>query len=315
MSITREEVISAYRLLLNREPESEAVVTSHQAAADWRQLRHSFMGSEEYRYIHGYLDGWMVAPVFDDTLLLWVNMQDKYVSMHCANDTYEPENSALISKLLRTGDVFLDLGANIGWFTLLASSIVGSGGHVHCFEPQPVIAGYLRRTLALNGLERRVSLRQAGVWHETGSMRLAWADYSENHGASHLMPEADDAAIGSAVDLVTLDSLCLSRCDLIKMDIEGAEPRAMQGAVRLLADSRPIILSELNAPQLAAVSQVGCGDYVRQMNQSGYQCIGTRGDRRGRVITPHDELAGAFTDVLFAPNERVGEAMAALANT
>lgn len=312
MPVTREEVVSAYHYLLNREPESETAVREHQTAADWQQVRRNFMGSEEYRYISGYLDRWIIAPVFDDSLLLWVNMQDKYVSIHCVMNNYEPENSELIRKLLRPGGIFVDLGANVGWFTLLASSIVGPEGHVYSFEPQPSIANYLRRTLTLNDLQSRVSFHQAGVWHQSGSMRLAWADNSENHGASHLMPGDIDASVGTLVDLITLDSLGLKRCDLIKMDIEGAEPRAMQGAEQLLSTCRPVILSELNAGQLAAVTEVKPGDYIRAMDAQGYRCVGARTDRRGQVITADEDLDGIFTDVLFTPVEKLDEILTVL---
>lgn len=305
MPVTRDDVICAYRYLLNRDPENEAAIDGHREAVDWRQLRQSFMGSDEYRYSNGYLDRWMVTPIFADTLLLWVNMRDKYVSIHCVMDAYEPENTELIRKLLHPGDIFLDLGANIGWFTMLASSIVGPSGHVHCFEPQPQIGDYLGRTIALNGLQETVTLHRAGVWHEPGSMALAWHETAENHGASHLVPGVSEVPMGSTVDLVVIDSLGLDGCDLIKMDIEGAEPRAMEGASRLLEKNRPIILSELHAGQLMSVSQNSCGDYISQMEARGYRCLESRGPSAGAIMTPDRDLAAAFTDVLFVPVEKV----------
>lgn len=305
MAVTRDEVICAYRFLLNREPENEAAIQWHQGAADWPQLRDTFMSSEEYRFRHGYLNRWMVAPVFDDTLLLWINMRDKYVSISCAMDAYDPENSALLRKILRPGDTFLDLGANVGWFTLLASSVVGPTGSVHAFEPQPTIADYLERTIALNSLQAGITLHRAGVWHEPGSMVLAWHQDSENHAASHLLPAAAEQTAGSLVQLLTLDSLQLARCDVIKMDIEGAEPKAMEGASRLLAKTRPIILSELNAPQLVSVSDATCGSFIADMNARGYHCLGSRGDCAGQTIAPTDDLADIFTDVLFVPEEKI----------
>ncbi len=307
MAVTREEVICAYRLLLNRDPESEAAIDGHRGAEDLRQLRHNFMACDEYRYANGYLDRWIVAPVFGDTRLLWVNMQDKFVSIHCVMDAYEPENSALIRRLLEPGDVFLDLGANVGWFTLLASTIVGSTGHIYSFEPQKPIAERLARTIALNGLQESITLQQAGVWFEAGSMILAGNEGSENQGAAHLLPGSDGGTGMSRVDLVALDSLGLERCDVIKMDIEGAEPKAMEGAEKLLSRTRPVILSELHWVQLAAVSGSSCSQFVAAMEARNYVCLGSRGEGAGRVIKADQDFGEMFTDVLFVPREKLDD--------
>jgi len=307
--VTREDIISAYRLLLNREPESEAAIEGHMYIDNWQQLRHIFMASPEYRYSSGYLDRWMVAPIFGDTMLLWVNMKDKYCSIHCVMDAYEPDSSNVVRQLLRRGDTFLDIGANIGWFTMLASSIVGETGYVHSFEPQPIIARYLRRSIDLNGLAARVRLHEVGVWHHHGSMSLGWHEDAENHGASYLMPEGAESSAGSNVELLTLDSLNLDRVDMIKIDVEGAEAKAMQGAERLLARHRPIILSELHAVQLPVVSAVNCSEYVQQMEQRGYRCLGLRGEEAGRFLSSATISVQGFTDVLFVPEEKTERAL------
>ncbi len=312
MAVTREEVICAYRLLLNRDPESEAAIDGHLGAEDLRHLRHNFMSCDEYRYANGYLDRWIVAPVFNDTRLLWVNMQDKFVSIHCVMDAYEPENSALIRALLNPGDVFLDLGANVGWFTLLASTVVGPAGHIYCFEPQRPIAEHLARTIALNGLQEMVTLRQAGVWNQAGSMALAGDGGSENQGAAHLLPGGSGSARSSMVDLIALDSLALDRCDVIKMDIEGAEPKAMEGAEQLLRATRPIILSELHSRQLGVVSEMDCAGFISEMQARGYVCIGSRGEAAGQAILPDQNFDQVFTDVLFVPQEKVDRVTALL---
>lgn len=304
MPVTRENVISAYRLLLNRDPENEEAIEGHVGAPDMATLRQIFMSSPEYRALNAFLEGWMVAPVFDDSRLLWVNMQDRHVSAHCIAGNYETDNSAIIRTLLRRDSVFLDVGANIGWFTVLASTIIGPEGHIHCFEPQPHIAHRLGRTIALNRLEQLVSFHQKGVWSEPGSMALTGNAESGNQGAGHLAPKGHDASESSIVELITLDSLGLDRCDLIKMDIEGAEPRAMDGAERLLRHARPIILSELNSGQLTAVSGTSGADYIKAMDGRGYACFKANGPDAGMPFSAEAALSTIFADLLFIPQEK-----------
>ncbi|WP_165322870.1 FkbM family methyltransferase [Rhizorhabdus phycosphaerae] len=304
MPVTREDVICAYRLLLNRDPESEEAIEGHRGAADLGSLRHIFMSSAEYRSQNSYLQGWMVAPVFDESRLLWVNMKDSYVSAHCITGVYEAENSTIVRTLLREDSVFLDVGANIGWFTVLASTVIGPAGRIHCFEPQPHIADRLRRTIEINRLEDLVSFHRKGVWSEPGSMALTGNSDSQNQGAGHLAPAGHDASESSIIDLVTLDSLGLDRCDLIKMDIEGAEPRAMDGAERLLREARPVILSELNSGQLKTVSGTTGADYIKAMEQRGYDCIKAHGPDAGRQFSPETALSTVFADILFIPREK-----------
>lgn len=304
MAVTREEVIYAYRFILNRDPEGESAIEWHMQTENWASLRDTLMGSDEYRYKYGYLNRWMVAPIFSDSMLIWINLKDKYVSMHCAMDSYEIENTNIMKKLLSPGDIFLDLGANVGWFSMLASSIVGEAGHVYSFEPQPTIAHYLSRTIALNHLESQITLHRAGVWREAGTMALAWAEDAENHGASHLLPLAA-LTPESTVRLIAIDDLKLPRCDVIKMDIEGAEPMAMEGADNTLAQQRPIILSELNGNQLKAVSKMACRDYIGAMNARNYLCVETRGEAAGKIIDTSNADDQRFTDVLFVPAEKL----------
>ena len=79
------------------------------------------------------------------------------------DDPYEPEMSLAIRRLLRTGDVFLDIGANIGYFSTLAGHIVGETGQVVAFEPHPEALATLRAATAVNGLSGVIEIVEAAV--------------------------------------------------------------------------------------------------------------------------------------------------------
>jgi hypothetical protein len=61
-------------------------------------------------------------------------LSDRYVSFGCLQDAYEPVETRFIKAILRPNDVFVDVDANVSWYTMLASTIIGDGGHVHAFK-------------------------------------------------------------------------------------------------------------------------------------------------------------------------------------
>lgn len=307
-ALNDDAVIWAYRYLLNRDPESEGVVKEHlNIASSWRSLRENITNSFEYNTVNGVMDRWMVAPVFDDKRLLWVNMHDRFVSTACAADAYEPDNSDVFRRLVRPGEVVVDLGANVGWFTLLANTLVGPTGHVYAFEAHPVIASYLRRTIELNGQSQKISLYEAAVWDGPGMTHLRWEVDARNPGGSYLVPDEQSPlrVEGSAVRLITLDSVGLKRVDFIKLDIEGAEPKALAGAEALLSTLRPTILSEVHGPQLAKVSGSSIEDYFRLLSHFGYRGFGVMGDFTGKPVEASDLVGIEMTNILFVHKDKI----------
>lgn len=148
----------------------------------------------------------------------------------CWLGTYEAPLQRLLADALRPGDVFYDIGANVGFFSLLASQRVGAG-RVIAFEPLPANLELLRRNLALNGADN-VSIVDAAVADTSGRARFTVGG-SASQGAL-----ADE---GIEVAVVALDELDLPPPTVMKIDVEGAESRVLAGAVRLLTHHRPVI--------------------------------------------------------------------------
>lgn len=174
----------------------------------------------------------------------------------CFTGRYEPQETAVLKAVLRPGDVFVDVGANWGYFTLLAAHRVGAGGRVVSLEPDPRLFPVLAENVARNGLAQVLPLQVAASDAE-GSMRLAGFDEAGgNSGLSRLVP-GDGPVAGPVFDVPTrpldalLDELGLGRVDVLKMDIEGAEGLALRGLARLLA-ARGVsrLLLELHPAQL-----------------------------------------------------------------
>ena len=116
-------------------------------------------------------DKWVIA-IIRDGLRIWINLRDAHVSRGCLNDRYEPAETDFILSQLTKGDNFLDIGANIGWFTILAAHRVGATGRVIAFEPHSDINAALKNSVAENKFDDRVTVHRLALGAEAGEMEL-----------------------------------------------------------------------------------------------------------------------------------------------
>src|SRR5919198_432405 len=140
--LTREHVVWAYRLLLDRDPESEDVIAPKLAGSrDTRELRHHLITSAEFReknrdFAHTN-DRTVVITEIDGpgSARLFVDLSDHVIGLNIVRGHYEREEIAFVRRVLKPGDTAVDVGAHIGFFTMHMASIVGSSGRVYAFEP------------------------------------------------------------------------------------------------------------------------------------------------------------------------------------
>jgi FkbM family methyltransferase len=190
----------------------------------------------------------------------------------------EPEVMNALRSHLNAGDTFIDVGAHIGQYSLLASRIVGANGTVHAFEPDPSTFELLvenMRSLA------NVSVNQIALSNEKGSAELFLGDVA--HVAFNSLRPLSSCGTGKhcSVATLTLDEYVASRrlakVALIKMDVEGAEMNVLLGARELLTGlNKPRIVLELNQN---ALRQFGCSqDMVKDLlREYGYDLFAIDG--------------------------------------
>ena len=158
---------------------------------------------------------------------------------------YEPVETDLVKSVVKAGDCALDIGANIGYYALLLSRLVGNQGRVYAFEPQKGNYAILERNVRRNALSN-VTLSQTAVGAESGSANLFLSP--SNPGDHHLFDVSSEVGVQTqTTDVVSLDDYLepRTRVDFIKMDIQGAEPAAFAGMRRTLERQRDVkILSE-----------------------------------------------------------------------
>jgi FkbM family methyltransferase len=169
---------------------------------------------------------------------------------------------------LRRGDNVLDIGANAGVYTIFACAYIGAEGSVDAFEPIQRIATRVEEQAALNGLQN-VRVHQFAVSNEDGETRF---DLSNNDAMGHLQKPGEAASNSTAVKTIKLDSFePFLQYAVGKMDIEGAEPLALAGAGRRLANGNPPVwLLELAGYSIHygfTSDQV-----IKQLADAGFDC-------------------------------------------
>jgi FkbM family methyltransferase len=167
---------------------------------------------------------------------------------------FERETVEVFLALLSSGMTVLDVGANIGQYTLVAAHAVGPYGQVHAFEPTAEIASELRCNVALNEFQN-VTINEVAVADSRGEQLLYCTDPG-SPGTNTIMNPVEQPCTTSKVRTVTLDDYLAERgvsdVDVMKLDVEGAELLVLRGAERLLRGPRaPVLLLEVNPRTLA----------------------------------------------------------------
>jgi FkbM family methyltransferase len=181
-----------------------------------------------------------IAVPFTDRarLLLSPGMHGATQNYYCGLNDFE--DMCFLLHYLRAGDTFVDVGANVGAYTVLASKV--SGAFTHAFEPGAEAADALMANAALNHIEDRVKLRRCAVGRVSGTVRFA----ANGSGAMHHVARPGEPAGSVAVEMLTLDDCALSP-SILKIDTEGYEAEVLAGASRTLSDPELVaVIAEEN---------------------------------------------------------------------
>ena len=225
--------------------------------------------------------------------------------------TYHKTLHRFIVRNVMPGMTVLDIGANIGSVTTHCANAVGSSGKVVAFEPVSGLRARLVENVDRNGFEW-VTAEALGIWKEScGDIAFNVSKVnSENHGRSSLSSHSSGSETETIVT-VTLDSYCedkkINSIDIIKLDIQGAEFSALDGARSTLARLRPILLTEVSPNDLLEFGATS-KKYLEKIEGLGYSChkitrSGTVGERLN-VAEVKDNAH--FSNVVCIPTNKVG---------
>jgi len=191
--------------------------------------------------------------------------------------TWNPIEYEAFRAVLRPGDVALDVGANVGPYTVLFGQWVGAAGRVMAFEPAPAAFRGLERQVALNRLTRIVELHRAAVSDAVGEAEFV-SDGSA--GTNHLTGRAGGEGHRIRVPTTTIDAVCAERGvrpRLVKIDVEGAELAVLRGARATLAslDAGAAVFVEMH-PRAWALQGVSVAQVQAELAAAGWRAVPLR---------------------------------------
>ena len=228
---------------------------------------------------------------------------------------YEGEVCVILAKALREGDCAYDVGANIGYFTLMMAALVGPSGRVKAFEPGENNIPRLRGNIALNQFDN-IEVIEKPVWSHVTDLTF-WLNHDNSGGNGCWDPGKWSANVKSRaapssriVQSTTLDRVFIKVPRVIKLDVEGAEYHVMVGAHGLLKHKPPFIIAEWN--QFAFSQLETSGEELRSLlKQHSYDMflIDASGAKPLR-LKPTEALTlpeNVIINVLFSTQEAVDE--------
>lgn len=273
--VSEENVVYFYRLFLQRELNEfewdswRALSAAQEVSLQW--LIDSILYSQE---ISSLREGTDPAQIIElPEMKICIRPGDLAVGATIAYyKTWEPHVTQALQSLLTPGAVFIDIGANIGYFSLLAAPLVGEQGTVIAFEPNPDNCFLLAHSIRANGYTN-IHVLPYAVTERAETLGL-FAPFPLSNGQiiSFLEASGQKEKVAHIIGSVALDDFLgdVERIDIIKMDIEGAEPQALRGMYRLLQLHRPSLITEFNPTAIEMTSHVTPESFLEQIKESGF---------------------------------------------
>lgn len=198
------------------------------------------------------LKGKKLSKINRNGLTIWLDPRESVVGKL---EEFRPKSTALLAQYLKPGDVFVDVGASIGWFSLMAASIVGKTGKVYAFEPEPRSFSLLQKNTETNGFSEIISLVHAAVAERGGKAKLyvvgdalTWANLDDPRKNYKSMVEAnfgkheDKTIYEHEVSVVSLDETLPRGADFIKIDVAvggTAAENVVRGMMKIIKKRNP----------------------------------------------------------------------------
>lgn len=189
-------------------------------------------------------------------------------------EDFEWQERQFLNRFLRPGDVYADVGSNIGLFTVIAARRVGTAGHVHSIEPCKTTFERLQANVGLNNL-RNVTCRQVALSDEPGTREILTSLDGYAAWNSFAQPIEGQAFASESVPCTTWDEYArvnnlVGRVTMIKIDVEGWESRVLRGAKETLGRGDGPVLQVEFTEKASRAAGSSCKELYRMLEQYGY---------------------------------------------
>lgn len=207
---------------------------------------------------------------------------------------YEKDVEKVIRDILGKGDVFIDIGANVGYFSVIASRIVGENGKVHSLEAIPKLCGLLSESIAINNI-RNIKVLNNAAYSENRKIMF----HSMKNSAFSYISKDNTSDNPIEVDAITLDSLIdkIGKVDVMKIDVEGAEMDVLLGGEKLIRRYKPKIVMEVLDWSLQRFNY-SSKDVLSFLRDIGYKAYDLK-----RNLIKSDRITSNYVNILFIFDE------------
>jgi len=228
----------------------------------------------------------------------WIQQQLYFLRIY-QSERYE---TFFWERLIQPGQTILDVGANVGYYTLLAADRLGPNGVVYAFEPVNQNFHRLNDNLELNHFEHVIPVKYALGAEINRSVKI-YLGQDEEWGMSSITEHSARSGHTEIIPVNTLDHFVseygLSQLDILKMDVEGYEPLVLQGGMQALRKYKPVLLIEL-FNEILARQQFSCEDVFSVLEHIGYAAFAIEKNLHLRRLSVPEE--GGM--IVFIPPER-----------
>lgn len=283
------DLFFAYRIFFNREPDEGGWMAHWPLAARPRHsvgwLTEQFMRSQEFQNKMDLGAVYQTVPI-EEALVelkgfkLYVDQNDSQIGrLIIRRKTWEPQVTEAMRSVLKPGQVVLDVGANIGYYTMLAASVVGPQGRVLAVEPFEHNYRLLEMSRDQNGFAN-IELFKCAAMAKSQSVTFSLGTRF-NSGSFHLGDEGGGYCGTYEIQAHPVDELVAGRrVDVIKIDVEGAEGLAFAGMNQTIEQGRPIIIMEYSKDGLANISKMDGAELLHGFVERGYAMQGVQSFNR-----------------------------------
>ena len=226
-----------------------------------------------------------------------VNDPRTAVACLVATGIYEPVETKILQHLAKSSKVIIDIGANVGYYTVELAKLLDTSGKLLSFEPVEASFSQLKKNVELNHLEKNVRTFQIGLSNSISEARIFLPRISGSSAASLRNLHPEEKSESQIIKISTLDevidSLGITDCNLIKIDVEGGELQVIEGGIETISKFKPIIFAELLRKWSKAFSY-NPNNVLLLLHKLGYSCWGVSGELRQISIFEETDIETNF---------------------
>jgi len=301
------KIIRYYVEILERTPSSDEINSQISWMNDNKisieQLPEYFKKSTEFNTLQNFKKIGGGPIITHDGMMMYLNKHDNVISRHLAyHKVWEPYQTLVTKKFLQNNTEFIDIGANIGYYSILAASIVKTG-HITSFEPEPNNFEILKKNVILNNLEN-VNLHQLAVTSKNGETLLylnSIGNAGDHRIFSKNLSNENENRRNIKITSITLDEF-LIHCpvpDIIKMDIQGSEMLAIKGMKKTLEDSKRLIIFTEFWPEGISATGESPIEFLSSLSDYGFNIF--------EINEAHNKIEKKSNEQLLDENVRNSE--------